>query len=773
MVVSDPFRQGYRHFLNGIHYDKYQFLSNEYWFLGIGKSTPWRDSFNNNVDNSPPTNTDSVQSKIDFSRNMLAAKRIFPGDISMIVPRINWEANTVYTQFDDQVDLFDDVNPANFYVLVENRRVYKCIFNNNDSQSVVAPTHTDTTIRELADGYKWKFLFTLTEDNEENFLTDDFIPVEYLNDRPTNPTKLLQYNVQQASVDGAIDHVEIVSVGATFVNGIPAGSDSNFFSTNVTADVGTTGIIKSELTSIDAAKIVDFSVKIDSGQGAGQQRRIVSATQVDSSSVQITVDRTFDVGLSSSSSKFSLVPTVVVRGDGSSKSNTLNTKNPHAEFSVLLTSSKRIDKIQILDAGQNYNYAKLEVLPKDPGADSTNQSASLRPIISPKGGHGSNVPEELGASKIILSKSFISSESSKLDVSNEFRQFGIIRNPELNNRKFTLSLLSPTIATDFTVGETAQQGFTSTAGVTAFNLVRGTVASFSKSAVTGCSEVVVDSISALTAATASGYGLTFQPNGVLLANDGATATIIDVRENKFAGTEKSDLLILTLLPTGLSSAFTKTSFITGHHVFGDGNTLTADSFREPLSRSYASGKIDSWVVDPGLNTGDLRLKNVSGTFTKDENLSQFDFDFTDKILNKARIQKISTGTVDSQVLYDQRRVLNITGDGSNLTINSFAADASLTFADHTGTTSSIVAEADIVEYNFTGGTLTLTNLFNNPVVDHLFKSSDSTPIDVKVTGVTHEQELKNVSRNVEYIQNVRPISRNLEQTEDTRIILGF
>ena len=118
-------------------------------------------------------------------------------------------------------------------------------------------------------------------------------------------------------------------------------------------------------------------------------------------------------------------------------------------------------------------------------------------------------------------------------------------------------------------------------------------------------------------------------------------------------------------------------------------------------------------------------------------------------------------------------MLNITGDGSNLTINSFAADASLTFSDHTGSTSSILAEADIVEYNFTGGTLTLTNMFNNPVVDNFFKSSDSTPLNVKVTGVTHEQELRNVSRTVEYIQNVRPISRNLEQTEDTRIILGF
>ena len=41
MVVCDPFRQGFRHFLNNIHFDKYQFLSNEYWFLGLAKSDPW------------------------------------------------------------------------------------------------------------------------------------------------------------------------------------------------------------------------------------------------------------------------------------------------------------------------------------------------------------------------------------------------------------------------------------------------------------------------------------------------------------------------------------------------------------------------------------------------------------------------------------------------------------------------------------------------------------------------------------------------------------
>ena len=84
-------------------------------------------------------------------------------------------------------------------------------------------------------------------------------------------------------------------------------------------------------------------------------------------------------------------------------------------------------------------------------------------------------------------------------VDNDFRQFGLIRNLELENRRFKLQLLEFNGSIDFAAGETATQGFTgsSTQSITGFNIIRAIV-SFSNSTVTGCSELVVDTVKSLT-----------------------------------------------------------------------------------------------------------------------------------------------------------------------------------------------------------------------------------------------------------------------------------
>ena len=52
---------------------------------------------------------------------------------------------------------------ANFYVMNSERNVYKCLDNNNnDSGSTVEPTGTDTIVLSTADGYKWKYMYTLS-----------------------------------------------------------------------------------------------------------------------------------------------------------------------------------------------------------------------------------------------------------------------------------------------------------------------------------------------------------------------------------------------------------------------------------------------------------------------------------------------------------------------------------------------------------------------------------------------------------------------------------
>ena len=783
MVVCDPFRQGYRNFLNNIHFDKYQFLSNEYWFLGVAKSDPWKDSVGNAIDNSPPTNIDSVESQVDFKRNMLFAKRIFPNDVSLAIRRVDWEPNQIYTAYDDRVDLFDDINPANFYVLVEGRRVYKCISNNNSANSTVAPTHTDTSIRQLADGYRWKFLYTITEDKDENFSLNDFIPVEFINNIPTNATRLLQWDVQQAAVNGSIEHVKVESVGATFVSGILPGDTTNVFTTDISAGSLTGLISSSSLNFPNPGAIVDYSIKVDTGQGEGQQRRILSATAsakgTDGNPIlEVTVDKPYATSVSANSSSFSLAPSVIVRGDGSSNNNTLNPNNSHAEFIAVLDSNRRLDTITVQDAGKDYSHIKLDILPSDPLEDNTNQNAAARGIISPKGGHGSNPAFELGASKIVVRKSFVSNESTEAFVDNDFRQFGLIRNLELENRRFKLQLLEPTSSTDFAAGETASQGFTgsSTQSITGFNIIRGTVVSFSNSTVTGCSELVVDTVKSLTS-TLTGQSLHFQPNGIVEANSGATATIVGVDYAFTAGTEATDKLILSLLPTGLSTVFKNDSFITGKYVFGDGNSLTAanDAFREPLNRSFATGRIQKWSPNVDLDGGDLSLVKPKGVFAIDENISEFNYDFTEKAVNKARVQKITTGTEGAKTIYDQRISLNITGvDGGDLTVDSFITDASLTFADHTGSTSVILNEGVIVKYGSVEGELVISNAFGNfSTTGQILVSSDTTPINVQVIGISSSNDLKINSGVVEYIQNIRPIIRGLNQTEEARIILGF
>ena len=244
-----------------------------------------------------------------------------------------------------------------------------------------------------------------------------------------------------------------------------------------------------------------------------------------------------------------------------------------------------------------------------------------------------------------------------------------------------------------------------------------------------------------------------------------------------AGTEATDKLILSLLPTGLSTVFKNDSFITGKYVFGDGNSLTAanDAFREPLNRSFATGRIQKWSPNVDLDGGDLSLVKPKGVFAIDENISEFNYDFTEKAVNKARVQKITTGTEGAKTIYDQRISLNITGvDGGDLTVDSFITDASLTFADHTGSTSVILNEGVIVKYGSVEGELVISNAFGNfSTTGQILVSSDTTPINVQVIGISSSNDLKINSGVVEYIQNIRPIIRGLNQTEEARIILGF
>lgn len=66
---------------------------------------------------------------------------------------------------------------SRYYVITSEFNVYKCIYNSENSPSMVEPKGTGTNIITTTDGYKWKFMYNVPVSLRNRFLSDQWIPV--------------------------------------------------------------------------------------------------------------------------------------------------------------------------------------------------------------------------------------------------------------------------------------------------------------------------------------------------------------------------------------------------------------------------------------------------------------------------------------------------------------------------------------------------------------------------------------------------------------------
>jgi len=221
------------------------------YYLGIGKPTAYGtktrpDGRTENIgtDSAPVTPADSVQDEYDVFDDLLAAKRVTSSDVSFACPRINWTTGTTYDIYrhdygnritgttnvqsahSGATNLYD----ANFYVLNSNFEVYKCLDNDNNTPSTIEPTGASILILETSDGYKWKYMYTMSAAQQANFLSTDFMGISTNSTTTTN------------AKDGAIDIIKIKTAGTggtagTFTN-IPIRGDGTNGTCTVTISSG-------------------------------------------------------------------------------------------------------------------------------------------------------------------------------------------------------------------------------------------------------------------------------------------------------------------------------------------------------------------------------------------------------------------------------------------------------------------------------------------------------------------------------------------------------
>lgn len=162
----------------------------------------------------PQIANNSVAAKNEFWESMVGGKRIVEGDIYHVTQKNEWNYGTVYSSYDHLNDnLYNE--GVKFYVLNSQSSVYKCLSNNGNANSFFEPTTTATnTTIQTADGYIWKYMYTLTDAEKRRFMTSKYMPVKTL----SSDNGSLQWDVQQAAVDGAIHNIVITHAGNNYTN---------------------------------------------------------------------------------------------------------------------------------------------------------------------------------------------------------------------------------------------------------------------------------------------------------------------------------------------------------------------------------------------------------------------------------------------------------------------------------------------------------------------------------------------------------------------------
>ena len=220
------------------------------YYLGIGRPQAFATSTrgdsrtdNEGSDSSPLTPVDSIQDEFYAFDDLLSAKKVTSSDVSYCIPRRNWTTGTVYDMYrhdygnritgttttqtasSGAASLWDSL----FYVVSSDYKVYKCLDNNGGAASTVEPSGTSTSILATGDDYKWKYMYTLSAAQRQNFLSTDFMAVA------TDST------VSSAATDGAINIVKIKSAGT-------GGTDGTHTSIPIRGD-GSSGTVSVVISS--------------------------------------------------------------------------------------------------------------------------------------------------------------------------------------------------------------------------------------------------------------------------------------------------------------------------------------------------------------------------------------------------------------------------------------------------------------------------------------------------------------------------------------------
>jgi hypothetical protein len=182
------------------------------YYIGIGNSQDWDSS------DTAPTPLNSIREERNLRLQLQSIKSA--EDVSYVVPRNNWTAGTIYSGWDDNA-VSHPTTP--YFVITDDNSVYICLKQGRDATgaavaSTVEPTGALTRSFITADGYMWKFLYTLTAGDANKYLSANFMPVKFitLTDSSSPAADIEQKGIQDAAIPGQIGSIRVINGGSGY-----------------------------------------------------------------------------------------------------------------------------------------------------------------------------------------------------------------------------------------------------------------------------------------------------------------------------------------------------------------------------------------------------------------------------------------------------------------------------------------------------------------------------------------------------------------------------
>jgi len=405
-------------------------------YIGLGKVSEW----------TKPEVTDSVENLNTVFRNLISIKKITSSDVNLVIPDNFWVANTVYSQFDSDQEMYSHDSTS----LLTGSIDYV-----SGSNNITGNLSSTFFTNELVVGDIIEFSGLSSNEtkirreivyigNNTNALINTSISASYSNSEFSKVTSVYPRYVKNFYVRNSYDQVFI----CLFNNGNSESSiepilrPENFSIGKLIQD-NSDGYVWRYLFTIPSGLKEKFYYTDNDGV---RWIPVITDTLVSASAIDGAIEniRILDGGSGyNSNTPSSSADILSVSGDGT-----------NASFFANVQSSAAIDSTTIVqtltaNSGSGYTYATITA--------TGGTGANLTALISPTGGFGLDPAKDLGAKFLGLAVEFSSTESNTLPLSSTagnvtFRQISVIRNPQYSNGNYITATavgLTTNVATSY------------------------------------------------------------------------------------------------------------------------------------------------------------------------------------------------------------------------------------------------------------------------------------------------------------------------------------